>query len=126
MECQRDKFNIEKGTNYLNGAYMSPLLKTAEIKSIEGLQLKRDPTRIGIEQFFDATDVARGLFAQLIGATATDSCVIIPSVSYGIANAASNIPFSSGQNIVLIGEGFPSNYYYWKRLAVQHLSLIHI
>jgi len=119
MLCQRDKFSLTPDSIYLNGAYMSPLLKAAEQKGIEGLRLKQIPSDLNLSHFFEATDQARTLFANLIDAKNPASCVIIPSVSYAIANAAKNIKIEEGQNIILVDEGFPSNYYYWKRLAAD-------
>jgi selenocysteine lyase/cysteine desulfurase len=41
----------------------------------------------------------------------------VPSVSYGIAVAARNVPVASGANIVVVDQEYPSNYYSWHRLA---------
>jgi selenocysteine lyase/cysteine desulfurase len=58
----------------------------------------------------------RALFASLIGAPR--ACVaLVPSVSYGIAVAARNLPVASGDNIAVIDQEYPSNYYSWQRLA---------
>ena len=38
-------------------------------------------------------------------------------MSYGIAVAARNVPVASGDNIVVIDQEYPSNFYSWQRLA---------
>ena len=51
---------------------------------------------------------------------ADPECIaIIPSVSYGIATLIKNIEFEKGDEIVLLQEQFPSNYYAWKQLEIE-------
>ena len=52
MKCQRDKFLLQGKVTYLNGAYMSPLLKKVEKAGIKGIIGKRKPYRIPPEDFF--------------------------------------------------------------------------
>ena len=78
---------------------------------------KRDPSAIYPPDFFDESDRLRGLFARLIGADDPQRVAILPAVSYGVATAARNLPIASKQNLVLLGEQFPSNYYSWHRLC---------
>ncbi len=119
LDCQRDKFFLNKDCVYLNGAYMSPLLRKAEISGILGIRQKRQPNDISIDHFFDTLERARGLFAQLIHTARIAQCVVVPSVSYAMANAAQNIPLRRGQKILMIREQFPSNYYSWTRRATE-------
>lgn len=42
---------------------------------------------------------------------------LVPSVSYGMAVAARNVPVKRGQEILLLAEQFPSNVYPWRALA---------
>ncbi|HEX2741082.1 MAG TPA: aminotransferase class V-fold PLP-dependent enzyme, partial [Rubrobacter sp.] len=44
---------------------------------------------------------------------------IVPSVSYGIAVAAANIPVREGQKIIILEDQFPSNVYAWRELAAH-------
>ena len=44
---------------------------------------------------------------------------IVPSVSYGVATVARNIPVAARQSIVIAAEQFPSNVYAWRRLAAE-------
>ena len=117
LECQRDRFSLPDGVHYLNGAYMSPLLKSVEEAGIEGIRSKRFPVDIVPRDFFAGADTARALFAGLIHADDPRRVAILPAVSYGIAAAARNTPVAEGQNIVLAEGQFPSNALVWRRLA---------
>ena len=63
-------------------------------------------------------------FAKLIGAKDYNRIANIPSVSYGIATITNNIKLKAGEEILLIDEQFPSNYYSWQRLADQYEATI--
>jgi len=58
----------------------------------------------------------RKLFADLINAAA-DDVAFAPAVSYGMAQAAHNIPIRRTQRVVTLSEQFPSNVYPWMDLA---------
>lgn len=117
VSCQRDAFSLPEGVHYLNGAYMSPLLRVVEEAGIEGIRAKRFPVDITVEDFFAGADRARALFAALVNAEAPQRVAILPAVSYGIAVAARNTPIARGQNVVVAEGQFPSNALIWRRLA---------
>ena len=113
---QKSLLSIPEQISYLNCAFTGPLLKTAQAAGEEALRAKCNPWNIKPEDFFTNIESVRILFAQLINCS-KDDVAITPSVSYGIALAAKNLPFSQGQNIVVLKDQFPSNIYSWKRLA---------
>lgn len=117
LDCQRDLFNLPDGSHYLNCAYMSPLSKPVEAAGVDGLRQKRMPADVAVDDFFEASNRLRALFAQLINAPDAARVAIIPSASYGIATAARNTPVQAGQNIVLVEEQFPGNVYEWRSLC---------
>lgn len=116
---QKLHFNLPDGLTYLNCAYMSPLMKQVEKVGIQALSKKANPASIGPDDFFLDTDRLRVQFSKLIGAVESNRSVIIPSVSYGMANVMRNIHLDQGENIIVVGEQFPSNYYPWSRLCVE-------
>lgn len=118
LTCQKERFFLPPDHHYLNCAYMAPLAKVVEAAGIEGIRLKRIPSRIRPEDFFRESDRVRSLFARLVGAK-TSSIALIPSASYGIATIARNLPVERGRNIVLLEEQFPSNVLTWRRLASE-------
>ncbi|MFO7893629.1 MAG: aminotransferase class V-fold PLP-dependent enzyme [Longimicrobiales bacterium] len=120
LDCQRHQFSLPEGVHYLNGAYMSPLMRSVEEAGIQGIRAKRFPVDIVPNDFFAGADTARTLFASLIHADDPRRVAILPAVSYGIAAAARNTPMASGQNVVLAEGQFPSNALIWRRLARDH------
>lgn len=115
MKCQRQKFNLQRKHAYLNCAYMSPLMKNVENAGIEGIKKKRKPFHISPDDFFNETEILRRHYSQLIDNPEPNRIVLIPSVSYGLANVINNFPFKDGE-ILLCDEQFPSNVYPWWRL----------
>jgi len=116
IPCQRDLFSIPDNVAYFNCAYTSPLFKIAQTAGNRALVQKTSPWTLSTDFFFRYLNENRALFASLVDAAAGDIAVI-PSVSYGIALAARNIPVESGKTIVVLQDQFPSNIYSWLRTA---------
>ena len=116
LGCQHEAFDIPDAVAYLNAAYMGPLSKRVVAAGHAGLERKMQPWTITAPDFFEPVEDVRRLFALLIGADA-DGVAVIPAVSYGVAIAAQNLAFASGNNIVVLAEQFPSNIYSWRDLA---------
>ena len=116
LTCRRDDFRIEPGVHFLNCAYLGPISRRTEAAGIAGLARKRSPTDFPPGAFYDDCDRLRERFAALVGGS-PERVAILPSVSYGIATAARNLPLGRGRNIVTLGEQFPSNVYVWRRRA---------
>jgi selenocysteine lyase/cysteine desulfurase len=119
LECQKHLFNLTNEATYLNCATMSAQLRSVEKIGIKNLLKKSNPYLIKSNDFFDDREILKQRYAQLIEAPDPQSIAIIPSVSYGIAIVAKNIPFEKGDEIVILGEQFPSNYYAWKQLEKE-------
>ncbi len=119
LDCQADRFALPDHVHYLNGAYMSPLLRSVEDAGIAAIRTKRFPVDIHPPDFFGPPDTARDRYARLIGADDPERVAVLPAVSYGIAIAARNTPIAAGQNVVLTEGQFPSNALIWRRLAAD-------
>jgi selenocysteine lyase/cysteine desulfurase len=117
LACQKHLFSLPVDLHYLNCAYMAPLAKPVEEAGLAGVLRKRDPTSITPESFFSESDVLRERFARLVGAGDPERVAILAAVSYGMAIVARNTKLSRGQNVVVLAEQFPSNYYAWSRLC---------
>lgn len=117
MNCKKSEFTLDTNITYLNCAYMSPLMQRVEEAGIKGIKNKRQPNLISGQDFFTETNELRREFAQLINCEKPENCVIIPSVSYGMANVAKNLKLKKGDNIIVVGEQFPSNVYPWMEVA---------
>jgi selenocysteine lyase/cysteine desulfurase len=119
LSCQKELFSLSNDETYLNGAYMSPQLKSVSAVGQENLIKKERPYIIRPEDFFTQREILKNVFAKFIKAENSSSIAIIPSVSYGIANAAKNSAINKGDEIILVDEQFPSNVYTWKELAKE-------
>ena len=119
MQNQKHLFKLDSSVIYLNGAYMSPQLKSVAAVGLSCVEKKYHPHLILEEDFFAEKITLKKRFAHLIEATDFETVAIIPSVSYGIAIAANNIPFEKGDEIIVLEEQFPSNYYAWKALKAE-------
>ena len=119
LPCQRSLFDLADEVTYLNCSYMGPLSKAVLSAGIEGLSNKSQPWKIEPSDFFSSLVTARRLFGTLIGGDPA-GVAMIPSVSYGMAIAAANLPVPREGNIVLLAEQFPSNVYVWRQLALEN------
>lgn len=119
MKCQKDKFSLPEDITYLNCAYRGPLMKHIEKVGWEAVSQNNDPSLIKPVDFFEPYLKVQKLFAQLINAPDPNRIVLIPSSSYGMANAANNVDLQKGNSIVMLDEQFPSNYYIWERIAKE-------
>lgn len=116
IPSQRHLFDIPDDRAYLNCGYMGPLSHRVLEAMNRGAAKKAQPWTMFPDDFFDETEQARELFAQLIGATA-DDIAVVPAASYGIATAARSVPVVEGQRIIVLKDQFPSNVYGWRELA---------
>ena len=116
IPCQRDLFEIPDEVAYFNCAYMSPNLKSVRAAGEAGVARKSAPWVIHDSDFYDEADIARGLFARLIGAS-NDDIAIVPAASYGTATAATNLLVEAGQRIVILESQHPSNVFAWLDLG---------
>ena len=113
---QRGQFEIPGEISYLNCAYMSPQLRSAREAGERAVGRKSRPWEIAPPDFFEDAEESRALLARLVGGE-PDGVALVPSVSYGIAVAAANVPVREGQRILILEDQFPSNVYAWRELA---------
>ena len=116
IPSQRHLFDIPDDIAYFNCAYLGPLSRAAVAAGRQATARKAHPWEIGSEDFFADTEIARGLFAELINA-AEDDVAIVPAASYGVSVASRNLPLTKGQTVVMLAEQFPSNVYAWRESA---------
>ncbi|MDX1479762.1 MAG: aminotransferase class V-fold PLP-dependent enzyme [Saprospiraceae bacterium] len=119
LQCQRDLFRLEDDVHYINCAYQAPLMRQAEEAGRIALRQRTRPYTYTVKDFFKPVRRVKQQFAKLIGAPDHERIAVIPSVSYGIATVAANVDLKAGENIVVVSEQFPSNYYAWKRLCAE-------
>jgi selenocysteine lyase/cysteine desulfurase len=110
MKNQKNLFQLPEDIHYLNGAYMSPLLRSVEEIGIEALIRKRNPTSIQPKDFFENAEVLKSNFGKLVNCPA-NQVAIIPAASYGLSTAVNNLPKDNGNTALVVSEEFPSGYY---------------
>ena len=120
LDCKRSYFSLDDEVKFINGAYMSPMLNEALKIGHEAMALKCQPNHLNKKHFFDHIIELKQLYAQLLHINDWQNVAIVPSVSYGMANAARAIKPNGKKNIVMPAEQFPSNYYIWEAYAKQH------
>ena len=99
---------------------MSPMLKKVEKAGIKGLMLKRKPHKLLPEDFFLGVKKLKTHFAKLINTDEIERVALSSSVSYGMANVTNNITMKPSENIVVVGDQFPSNVYPWMELTKKY------
>jgi selenocysteine lyase/cysteine desulfurase len=112
----RSLFAVSDAATYLNSASLGPRLHAVNDAGHAAVERMAAPWKIQTADWFADARELRALFGSLIGAPA-DCVALVPSVSYGIAAAARNVPVAAGDNIVVVEQEYPSNYYSWQRLA---------
>jgi selenocysteine lyase/cysteine desulfurase len=110
MTSQKHLFDIPADIHYLNGAYMSPLMKSVSESGLEGMTRKLHPWAIHSEDFFTQAEAVKEKFGLLVNSPA-QQIAIIPSASYGLKSAVNNIPVNTGNHVVVVSNDFPSDYY---------------
>lgn len=123
---QKYLFNLPENIIYLNGAYMSPQLKSVETAGHNAVTKQNFPHKIGVDDFFNGPKNLKKAFAKLIEAPNYNNIAIIPSASYGIANVANNVALEAGDEIIIVDAQFPSNVYAWQKIAEQKKAKIKI
>ena len=120
LSNQQHLFSIPKDVTYLNIASLSPSFKSIEEAGIQAILDKSTPHVIPVSDFFDPVIELKKLFARLINVDDSNRIATIPSVSYGMACVANNITLKPSDEIIIVDEQFPSNYYIWKKLADKY------
>jgi selenocysteine lyase/cysteine desulfurase len=116
LTCQRDQFSLDpnnEGHVWLNSAYMGPLPLATLRAGQAALAMRAFPVAISPKDFFEPAERVRATLAKLVNAN-TESIAFVPNVANGMAIVAKNFVPKRGQNVVLLGEQFPSNVYPWR------------
>ncbi|MBQ0788483.1 MAG: aminotransferase class V-fold PLP-dependent enzyme [Oceanihabitans sp.] len=124
LQNQKHLFDLPEDITYLNIASQSPAFKAIYEAGLDGLKQKNRPYTITGSDYFEPVVTLKKLFAELVDVTDYNRIATIPSASYGIATVANNIVLKEGDEILVIEEQFPSNYYAWKNIADKYNATI--
>src|SRR5215471_3197809 len=97
---------------------MSPLLGAVREAGESGVARRAAPWLVAAADWFGDAERLRRAYAGILG-TGADGVALIPATSYGLAVAARNVPATPGDQIVVLADEYPSNYYTWRRFCRQ-------
>jgi selenocysteine lyase/cysteine desulfurase len=118
LGSQRHLFEVPDEVAYFNTANMSPLLRAVREAGESGLARRARPWLVASADWFEDVERLRGAYARILGADA-DSVALVPATSYGLAIAARNIRATPDDQVVVLDQEYPSNYYTWRRFCRQ-------
>lgn len=122
LTCQKSQFSIPDGHCYLNSAFMGPLPRLVEQVGVQSLAARSSPIAMSPMDFFEPAERTRKLCAQLVNAD-PERVAFVPTVAYATAIAAKNLHPRPGQNVVLLGDMFPSNVYAWRNWRATNVEM---
>jgi selenocysteine lyase/cysteine desulfurase len=114
LESQKALFALPEGETWLNNAYMGAMPCAVLQAGHRAVDLRALPAAITPGDFFAPAERVRGLCAALVNAD-TERVALVPTVAAGMAIVEANLQPRDGQNVVMLGDQFPSNVYPWRR-----------
>lgn len=121
----RAEFDIPRSICYLNNAYMGPQPRRVLEAAKRGAIRRSQPWTITPTDYFEDVEALRAAFARLVGCS-PDNIAIVPSCGYGVSCAANNLSTGPGDVLLVLEDQFPSNYYAWRRQALESGAEFHI
>lgn len=97
---------------------MSPLLRAVREAGESGLARRAAPWRVAAADWFDDVERLRRDYAWILGARA-EGVALVPATSYGLAIAARNLSAAPGDQVVVLADEYPSNYYTWRGFCLR-------
>jgi selenocysteine lyase/cysteine desulfurase len=126
LNCQKDSFSLPEGIHFLNNATFSPMSKAAEAAGHEAIRKIAAPIGLKANDFFDDAQSVRVDFSTLINAQDPDRIALVPSASYALSTVAANLHrkpnLKAGDEILILNDEFPNDFYCFERVA-KNLNL---
>jgi selenocysteine lyase/cysteine desulfurase len=121
---QRHLFEIPEGVAFFNCANLAPQLRSVREAGERALARSARPWEIQSSDWFTDVERLRSLVARLIGAD-EGGVALVPSTSYGLAVAASNLEVRRGARVLMMEGDFPSAVYTWRAFARRTGATVH-
>jgi selenocysteine lyase/cysteine desulfurase len=118
----RDDFDLAPDEIYLNGAYCTPLPRTARARVAEAYALQAEPYRLVPDAFFEYTEAVRDDVARVLGA-ASEEVAVTTSTSFGAFVLARSVRWKAGSRFLIGPDEFPSNIYPWLALTEEGMHV---
>lgn len=122
LRCQRGLFSLPEGHCYLNSAFMGPLPRLVEQAGVAALTARASPIGLTPQDFFEPAERTRELCARLVNAD-PERVAFVPTAAYAMAIVAKNLRPRAGQNVVMLGDMFPSNVYAWRNWRADGVEM---
>ena len=110
------EFGPFDGRVWLNTAHQGPLPRAAVDATAHAATLKAAPHRIADDDFATVPGRLRALLGRLVGSPA-DQIVLGNSTTYGLHLIANGLPWSAGDEVLVIESDYPATVLPWQRLA---------
>jgi selenocysteine lyase/cysteine desulfurase len=115
---QRDLFEVPQDIAYFNTANMSPLLRAVREAGESGLGRRAAPWLVTAADWFGDVERLRRHYAEIL-CTDPERVALVPATSYGLAIAARNVQAGPADQVVVLADEYPSNYYTWRRFCLR-------
>lgn len=114
----RSSFDLPPDALYLDTAAHAPLLHGVREAGAGALARSNAPWLPETATWDASVERVRALAAGWFDGSA-HGVAFIPSVAYGIATAANNLPLQRGESVLVLDGQFPSNLLAWQQRCVQ-------
>ena len=118
LGSQRQLFDVPEEIAYFNTANMSPMLRAVRDAGESGLARRAAPWLVTAADWFSDVERLRDAYARIL-CTGADGVALIPATSYGLAVAARNLIATPDDQVVVLAQEYPSNYYTWRRFCAR-------
>jgi selenocysteine lyase/cysteine desulfurase len=95
---------------------MSPVLRSVREAASAAMDRRAAPWGISSDDWFTDVEQLRSAWAAILGSD-SDAVALIPASSYGLAIAARNVTAAPGEQVLVLPDEYPSNYYTWRRFC---------
>ena len=117
-QAWRSQFDLPSGALYLDTAAHAPMVRSVLAAGTAALARSHAPWKMDPATFDANVEHLRALAAGWFDGDA-HGVAFIPSVAYGIATAAHNLPLDRGESVLVLDGQFPSNLLAWQQRCAQ-------
>jgi cysteine desulfurase/selenocysteine lyase len=119
----RAQFPVTERWAFLDHAAVAPLSLPAVTALRDYADSLAENGIAAVKHWLDRIAAVRALAARLLNAPDVNDVTFIPNTTHGIGIVAEGFPWSTGDNVVLASEEYPSNQYPWMNLASRGVEV---
>ncbi len=118
----RDAFDLPDDTVWLNCAHQGPLPRAAAEAARRAVEWKQRPWELTTERFAGVPRRLKENLARLLG-TRAEQIVLANGASYGLHLLANGLPLTTGDEVLVMRDDFPSNLLPWLGLTSRGVEV---